>query len=77
MGMNLIGSSASLMQSVADFVDEVDGLVLDVHTVKVIINNGSWQVIIDSTNDDMEDVRHEVWLDQHGGIVEPMRAVEV
>ena len=75
MGINLIGSSDHLLRSVAEFVDDVDSRY-DMHTVQVQIDNGSWRVDIHSTDDDMEDIHHQVWLDQHGGVVDPLKRLK-
>lgn len=52
----------------------------DVHTVTVMLNNGSWQVTLLATDEDMQDVEAQFEMDSHGCAhpfdiksIEPMR----
>lgn len=56
-------------------VEEINEAGHAVHTVQILLNNGAWQVTITASDDDLDDVVFELWLNHWGGLMENMRRV--
>lgn len=66
-----IRSTETMLSSVADLVDKVDGRV-DVHTITLTLNgqHGEFDLVIQATDGDMEDVEFEAIAHRLGGVTD-------
>jgi hypothetical protein len=66
-----IRSTETMLASVAELVDKVDGRV-DVHTVTLVLNgqHGEFDLVIQATDGDMEDVEFTAVAHRLGGLTD-------
>lgn len=63
------------LSAVNNKVEEINDAGHAVHTVQILLNNGMWQVTIVASNEDLDDVTYEMWLDHFGGISTPLKKI--
>lgn len=73
------GTKAPNMEAVQVAARALETEGFDVHTVKIVLNgqHGGWDVIIEATDEELEDFRAYYQMDSHGWGIEQTKAPEL